>query len=71
MDTIRDFDDLPDSALVRLPTLQKVLLYSRTTIWRRVKDGSIAAPVRMPGSTCVAWRVGDIRRVLDTITQAT
>jgi prophage regulatory protein len=69
MDTLKDFDDLPDSALVRLPTVRKVLPWGRTTIWRRVKDGTLPAPLKMPGSTCIAWRVGDIRRVLASIGQ--
>jgi predicted DNA-binding transcriptional regulator AlpA len=69
MNTVEDFDKLPDSALVRLPIVQKVLPYSRTTIWRWVKNGTLPAPLKMPGSHCVAWRVGDIRRVLASIGQ--
>jgi predicted DNA-binding transcriptional regulator AlpA len=64
---LREFDDLPDSALIRLPILLCLLPWSRTTIWRRVKDGTLPAPLKMPGSHCVAWRVGDIRRVLASI----
>jgi prophage regulatory protein len=67
---LREFDEPPDSALVRLSILRKLLPYSRTTIWRRVKDGTLPPPVKMPGSACIAWRVGDIRRVLDSIPQA-
>lgn len=70
MKTLRDFDNLPDTALVRLPMVQTLLPWSRTTIWRRVRDGSIPAPIRMPGSTCIAWRAGDIRRVLASVEQA-
>lgn len=69
MNAIEHFDTLPDSALVRLPTVRQVLPWGRTTIWRRVNDGTLPAPLKMPGSTCIAWRVGDIRRFLASIGQ--
>lgn len=51
MNSIKDFDLLPNSALVRLPTVQEIYPWSQTTIRRRAKNGTIAAPTRLPGLT--------------------
>jgi predicted DNA-binding transcriptional regulator AlpA len=62
------FDALPDAALIQIRTLVnfKVLPYSPTTIWRKCRDGSFPKGIKVsPGIT--AWRVGDIRRYLESI----
>ena len=51
MNSIKDFDLLPNSALVRLPTVKEFFPWSHTTIRRRAKNGTIAAPTRLLGST--------------------
>jgi predicted DNA-binding transcriptional regulator AlpA len=39
--TLRDFDHLPDSAQVRLPTVKALLGVSSATCWRLVKAGKL------------------------------
>ncbi len=57
------FDDLPDSAFIRLEELrlEKVVPYSRSSMWRKVKSSEFPAPVKL-SSQMTAWRVGDVRR---------
>ena len=69
---IPSFDELPDSALVRQsqlvrdhkhPTRPTPLPFSPATLWRKVRDQSFPAPVRL-GAAITAWKVGDIRQWL-------
>lgn len=62
------FDALPDVALIQLrPLLQyKVIPYSATTVWRLCRTGKFPHPIKVsPGIT--AWRVGDIRKYLQAV----
>ena len=59
-DQLPDFDTLPDSGFVRLPSLEKIFACSRATIWRRVKEAKLPAPKKL-GPRMVAWNVGEIR----------
>jgi len=56
------FDDLPDSAFVRLNQLLSTGLvpFSAATTWRRVRAGTFPKPVRLSPQV-TAWRVGQIR----------
>jgi predicted DNA-binding transcriptional regulator AlpA len=56
------FDELPNSALVRLPTVQRLFSISAPTVWRWTKSGQLPQPVRVMGIT--GWRVGDLRATL-------
>ena len=38
---LRDFDQLPDSAMVRLPIVKALLGVSGATVWRLVKAGKL------------------------------
>lgn len=64
---LKYFDDLPDSANVRLPVVQGLYTCSAATVWRGVKSGRIPAPVRL-ASRVTAWNVGDLRRALKIAT---
>ena len=57
------FDTLPDSAHVRLPTVCQLFSCSRATIWRGVKSGTIPAPTKL-SANITAWNVGILRRAL-------
>jgi predicted DNA-binding transcriptional regulator AlpA len=59
------FDELPNSALVRLPAVQALFSISAPTVWRWSKSGELPPPVRVGGVTC--WRVGDLRAKLDAL----
>jgi prophage regulatory protein len=51
---------LPATGFVRQKQLEAILPFSRTTLWRRIKDGTFPAPVKLsPG--CTAWRVEEVR----------
>lgn len=57
------FDSLPDSSFVRQRVVQSLFACGRTTIWRRVKAGTLPKP-RKFSDRVTAWRVGDLREVL-------
>jgi prophage regulatory protein len=61
-------DTMENQAIAELETYirqkkliaERIVPFSAPTLWRRVKDGSFPAPVRLsPG--CTAWRLSDIR----------
>jgi len=56
-------DQLPDSALVRLRTVEMLLGVSASTVWRLAKKGFLK-PIRVGAST--RWRIGDIRALTAT-----
>lgn len=67
---IPNFDDLPDSALVRQaqlvrdpknPTRPAPLPFSPATLWRLLAAGKFPSPIRMASGRITAWRVGDVR----------
>lgn len=61
--SLRNFDDLPDSANVRLPVVAALFACSSVTVWRRVKAGTLPAPRKL-GERVTAWNVGELRKVL-------
>jgi len=59
-----NFDQLPNSAYVRLPVMTNLYGVSATTIWRYVGEGKIPKAVKLtPRTTC--WNVGEIRKALN------
>lgn len=69
---IPNFDELPDSALVRLtqlvrtpknPTKPVPLPFSPATLWRKVATGEFPAPLKI-SSAVTAWKVSDVRQWL-------
>ena len=60
---LRDFDQLPDCARVRLPVVKALYACSPATVWRGVKEGRIPKPHKLsPRTTC--WLVRDLRLAL-------
>ena len=66
---IPDFDELPDSAMVRLaqlvrnpkhPSKPVPLPISVASVWRGVAAGSFPQPIKL-GPRTTAWRVSDVR----------
>ena len=55
------FDNLPDSAHVRLPVVAAWRGISEATVWRHVKAGLLPVPVKL-GPNTTAWNVGALRR---------
>jgi len=60
---LAQFDDLPDSANVRLPVVAALNGISAPTVWRWVKSGRLPAPKKLGPNTTV-WNVGSLRRVM-------
>lgn len=63
LETLPDFDALPDSAFIRQPELQALLGVSATTVWRLVNSGAL--PRVKLTERCTRWRVGDVRAYLN------
>lgn len=70
---IPNFDELPDSALLRQsqlvhhpkpPTRPVLLPFSLATLWRKVADGSFPKPMKLSLRT-TAWRVEVVRAWMD------
>jgi len=60
---LANFDQLPDVANVREPTVCLLYACSRATVWRRVKKGQIPPPRKFDGTT--VWNVGELRQALN------
>ena len=65
---IPSFDELPDTAYARLsqlvrdpkhPTRTTPLPFSAATAWRKVREGTFPAPLKL-GPAITAWRVADV-----------
>jgi predicted DNA-binding transcriptional regulator AlpA len=54
------FDDLPGSALVRMPTLVGLLGVSKQTVYAWMRDGRWPRPVKF-GGHCAVWGVDTVR----------
>lgn len=59
------FDNLPDSAHVRLPVVAAWRGISAATVWRHVRQGLLPKPTKI-GPNTTAWQVGELRRALSS-----
>lgn len=61
-ESLANFDLLPDSANVRLPTVMRLYGISAASVWRNIGK-SIPMPRKLsPRTTC--WNVGQLRKSL-------
>jgi predicted DNA-binding transcriptional regulator AlpA len=58
-----EFDELPASALVRLPVVCALFSISAATVWRWCNSGHLPKPTRIGGVTF--WNVGRLRKALN------
>ena len=56
---------LPDVGYVRLRTILSVFPVSKSTWWAGVKSGRYPRPTRSLGERITAWRVEDIRALIE------
>lgn len=63
LESLAVFDDLPNTANVRLPVVMGLYGVSAATVWRGVLNGHIPKPHKLTARTTV-WNVGDLRKVL-------
>ena len=62
--SVKQFDDLPDDALIDVESIARLTGLGVSTTWRKVKtDPRFPALVRL-GKRCTRARVGDVRRYL-------
>lgn len=61
---LTNFDQLPNSANVRLPVVMALYGISPATVWRNVKIGNIPKPQKLTART-TAWNVGKLRAALN------
>jgi len=60
---LRDFDQLPDSASVRVPVVAALFACSVPSVYRGIKAGRIPAPRKLsPRTSC--FNVGELRKAL-------
>lgn len=57
---LTNFDQLPNSANIRLPIVCGLYGCSPATVWRHVKTGIIPKPRKITPRT-TAWNVGELR----------
>ena len=62
-EALANFDQLPNSAYIRLNVLKRLYGISAASCWRGVKNGSIPKPSKL-SERCTAWNVGLIRAAL-------
>lgn len=62
-EALANFDQLPDSAYIRLPVMKGLYGVSAASIWRGVKNSTIPKPSKL-SERCTAWNVGLIRAAL-------
>jgi predicted DNA-binding transcriptional regulator AlpA len=63
---LRNFDQFPNSANVRLPVVMALYACSSATVWRGVKEGRLPQPRKLsPRTTC--WNVGELRHALGVL----
>ena len=64
MEELKNFDQLPDSAFIRMATVQALLGgAARQTVERWIRDGVFPRGVAISGAYR-AWQVGEVRRFL-------
>ena len=56
---------LPQEGFVRLNQVLKIVPFGKTKWWNGVKTGEFPAPVKH--GRCTLWRVSDIRKLIDEI----
>jgi len=56
---------LPKEGFVRLPAILKIIPVGRSTWWAGVKEGRFPKGVKL-GKNTTAWRVEDIRQLLES-----
>ena len=59
-EALANFDQLPDSAYIRLPVVKRLYGVSGATIWRNCRKSIIPRPVKL-SERCTAWSVKAIR----------
>ena len=62
----RDQVTLPETGYLRLPEVLRLIPVSRSTWWAGVRSGRYPQPTRALGARITAWRVEDIRALIES-----
>ena len=67
--TLRGIEAEPRIRVLRQSDVIRLTGLSRTTIWRRVRDGSFPPPIRLgpPGTRAKGWRQTDLQDWFDSL----
>ncbi len=57
--------ELPSTGFVRLPTVLRLIPVCKSTWWAGVRSGKYPQPVKSLGKRITAWRVEDIRKIIE------
>lgn len=57
---LANFDDMPNAAFIRLPAVALAYGFSKATVWRNVKKGTMPSPKKL-SERVTAWNVGEIK----------
>lgn len=60
---------LPETGFLRLPEVLALFPVSRSAFWAGIKEGRYPSPVKL-SPRCSAWRVEDIRALIDKVGSA-
>ncbi|HVV97946.1 MAG TPA: AlpA family phage regulatory protein [Rhodanobacteraceae bacterium] len=56
---------IPETGFLRLPQVLALIPVCKTTWWNGVRSGRYPQPTRALGKNITAWRVEDIRALID------
>tara|TARA_B110000503_G_scaffold29412_1_gene47138 strand:+ start:727 stop:975 length:249 start_codon:yes stop_codon:yes gene_type:complete len=65
-EVLRNFDNLPKTSYIRLPTIMVLYGLSKSTILREIKKGNIPPSIKLTTRT-TGWKVEDIRQNLEAL----
>lgn len=72
MDILKDFEKLPDDAIVPChPAKPLIGNPSNTTFWRRIQTGVYPKPFKLPGSNINNYTAGTIRQIQASVARKT
>lgn len=66
--TTQEKPTIPDAGFIRQIQLLKLIPFSASTLWRRIKAGDFPAPVKL-GPNVTAWRIEDVRGWMNKVTE--
>lgn len=61
------YSKLPEAGYLRLPQILAVIPVSKSTWWAGVRSGRYPQPSRALGARITAWRVEDIRALIEAV----
>jgi prophage regulatory protein len=67
--TAHSISNLPDDALIKLPTVLALGSYSRSDWYKGIKEGKYPRPIKR--GTASRWVLGEIRAIVEAETNST